>query len=328
MVGCGNISSNYLAHAPIYADDFAIVACCDLDGDRARAVAETAGARALALDDVLADPTIDAVLLLTQPASHAPLALRAIAAGKHTYTEKPLATNRGDAEAVAAAAAACGVLAGCAPDTFLAAPFQAARQAVANGVIGEIVAVSMTSMYGTPETWHPDPSFLYAVGAGPLFDMGPYFLQLLEETVGPVSSVRAATLSARPTRTVASGPLAGTTFTAETPTHVSAVLELERGGIATLVASFEVPAHRMPYFQIHGTAGTLDLPDPNQFTGETMLHLPGVEPRALANTGGVPGRGAGLADLARAVREGREPRASAARGARLVATMEAILNAS
>jgi predicted dehydrogenase len=84
--------------------------CCDGDAAvRARLEPAFPGARFTgSLDEVLADPTLDAVVLATPVKSHAELARRVLAAGKHCFVEKPLAQSVADAEQVVAAAAAAG----------------------------------------------------------------------------------------------------------------------------------------------------------------------------------------------------------------------------
>ena len=136
LIGCGNVSQHYVAGcASLAAVD--LVACTDADPARAAALAATAGLRALALDDLLGDPSIDVVVNLTPPVRHTEVSLAAIAAGKHVYSEKPLATTLADARAIVDAAAARGVRLGCAPDTFLGGGLQTARAVLDAGSIGE-----------------------------------------------------------------------------------------------------------------------------------------------------------------------------------------------
>ena len=74
--------------------------CCDASEDaRARIAPQFPGARFTAeLDDLLADPTLDAIALATPVPTHADLAVRVLEADKHCFVEKPLATTAADAE--------------------------------------------------------------------------------------------------------------------------------------------------------------------------------------------------------------------------------------
>ena len=134
---------------------------------------------------------VDVVLCLTPPDLHAEVARAAIAAGKHVYTEKPLATGVADARAVLDAAAAAGVLVGCAPDTFLGAGIQTIKAALDAGRVGTPALAQVRMLARPPESWHPPPAFLYAELAGPLLDIGPYGVTTAVELVGPVVRVSA-----------------------------------------------------------------------------------------------------------------------------------------
>jgi predicted dehydrogenase len=96
------------------------------------------------------------------------------------------------------------------------------------------------------------------------------------------------------------------------PTHVAGVLEFEMGTIATIVMSFDVWASELPKLEIHGTEGSLSLPDPNQFGGPVRLFGPGRRDWEEVPTDGfeLHRRGVGLADLVEATGAGRPNRAS------------------
>src|SRR3954468_12341605 len=94
LVGCGAISGSYLSAAPSFPV-MKIVACADLSREAAeRKAAEFRVPRVCSVDELLADPSVDVVLNLTVPRSHAEIAIRALEAGKHTYSEKPLGITR------------------------------------------------------------------------------------------------------------------------------------------------------------------------------------------------------------------------------------------
>jgi predicted dehydrogenase len=208
IIGTGNISDAYLKAAPGFPV-LKVVACADINADAARAKAATYGIEAVEVATLLADPRIGIVLNLTTPQHHVGVGLQAISAGKHVYSEKPLAVEMADAAQLVDAAAKAGLRAGCAPDTFLGGSHQTARAALDDGVIGEVVAGSAAMMVPGHEIWHPNPDFYYQPGGGPMLDMGPYYLTCLVNMLGPVAAVTGAVKAAYETRTIGSGPRAG-----------------------------------------------------------------------------------------------------------------------
>jgi len=328
MIGCGVISQQYLASFE-QLPDVQLVAVADLDPARAEAAAEgRAGVRALTVDELLTDAEVDTVLNLTIPAAHADIDLRAIAAGKHVYSEKPFAVTTQEGAEVLVAAQQAGVLVGSAPDTVLGTGTQTARAALDQGLIGAPTAATATMVTPGHERWHPHPDFYYVPGGGPLLDMGPYYIHALVTLLGPVSAVIGAASRPRPERTIGSGPRAGESIPVSTDTHVTGVLVHESGVLSTLVMSFEAVATSAHPIEIHGTEGTLAVPDPNHFDGEvTVRRLAGEGWEPLPVTGGYgeAGRGIGLQDMA--VR-GPELRAGGELGQHVLEVMNAVLESS
>jgi predicted dehydrogenase len=305
-------------------------AVADLDLARARQVATEHGTVALTVPELLASPDVDAVLNLTIPAAHVDIALAALAAGKHVYTEKPFGLDTASARSVLDARTG-GLRVGSAPDTVLGTGIQTARHALDDGLIGDAVGAAVHWSSAGHERWHPAPAFYYQPGGGPLFDMGPYYLTSLITLFGPVARVvgRASRSSRR--RTVAEGTLAGTEIAVDVDTHVTAILEHRSGVTATVTMSFEEWATTAPLFEVYGTAGTLAVPDPNQFSAPVRAWT-ASEPewRELDVTAGYVGggRGIGLADLAHAIGTDEPHRASAELGFHVLEIMEAILLSS
>ncbi|MEO7720350.1 MAG: Gfo/Idh/MocA family oxidoreductase [Pseudolysinimonas sp.] len=311
LIGAGVISTQYLENLTRFADvDVRFVA--DLDLPRAASQAAAFGVPGSGtVDELLGRDDIEIVLNLTVPATHAEVGRRIIAAGKHVWSEKPIALDHASAAELLAEAAAKGLRVACAPDTVLGAGIQTALRAIARGDIGEpLTAITMFHVPG-PEGWHPNPDFLYAEGAGPLFDMGPYYVTTLVHALGSASRVHATASTARDTRTIATGPRAGQQFSVEVPTHHSAIIEFVGGASAQSTFSFQHARARMGFVEINGTEGTLSLPDPNTFDGPTALWRAGsTEPEMLEAEGAAFGRGTGVVELARAIRAGEPERAS------------------
>lgn len=314
VIGAGNISGAYLRTLETLPA-LKVAAVADRDPARAAAAVRlTAGAAPATPEEILGDDDIAVVLNLTPPAAHAQIALAAISAGKHVYGEKPLTADRADAAVVCDAAATAGVRVGCAPDTVLGTGIQTARHGIEQGLIGTPTSALAVFTCIGHERWHPDPEFYYQPGGGPLLDMGPYYLSALVHMLGPVKSVTGAASRPRPNRTVAGGPRAGTTFTSNVDTHITAVLEHEGGALTTLVMSFDVLASRACNIEVHGTGGSLLVPDPNHFDGDVQVSTLDQDGwRTLPASAGYVGsaRGYGLAEMAHALGEDRPHRCSA-----------------
>jgi predicted dehydrogenase len=313
VIGCGNISGIYLKNCTHF-DILNVTACADLDMSRARAKADEYGIRrALTVAELLADPAIEIVINLTTPNAHADIARAALAAGKSVYNEKPLTIRREDARALLTAAAAKGLRVGGAPDTFLGGGLQTCRKLIDDGLIGKPVSAAAFMVCHGHEGWHPDPEFYYKVGGGPMFDMGPYYLTALVSLIGPVRRVAGATQITFPERVITSQPKAGTRISVDVPTHVVGLLEFAAGAIGTIMTSFDVWASELPLIEIHGTEGTLSVPDPNSFGGTVRVRRAGDQAwQAVPLTHGYAenSRGLGVADMAYALRTGHPPRAS------------------
>jgi predicted dehydrogenase len=325
VMGCGSVSAQYLRNGA-RLDALRFVACADLDPAAAGRVAGKHGLDSCAPEELIAREDVDVVLCLTPPDSHTDVALQAIAAGKHVYTEKPLAISLERGRQVLDAAAAAGVLVGCAPDTFLGAGIQTLKAAIEAGAVG-MPAVAQVRMLGSPpEAWHLSPAFFYAELAGPLLDLGPYGVTTAVELVGPVRRITALAARPRATGRIATGPLAGTDFPIVEPTRIGAVLEHDDGVLTTLTASFDLDGPARHGIEVSGSDGTLVGGDPNTFDGPVVLRRvrAGDEPLEL-----VPGlrdnaRGLGLQDLCRAVRDGTPQRASGALGLHVLEVLLAI----
>ncbi|MGC8666726.1 MAG: Gfo/Idh/MocA family protein [Chthonomonadales bacterium] len=331
VIGCGNISDVYLRNcrsSPLLE----VVACSDLLPERAAAKAAAHDIpKSCPVSDLLADPQIELVLNLTIPRAHAEVSLAALRAGKHVYSEKPLAATRALGRDILQEAARRGLRVGCAPDTFLGGGLQTCRQLLDGGAIGEPVGATAFMLCHGHEAWHPDPEFYYKPGGGPLMDMGPYYLTALVSLLGPVARVTGIAGTTFPQRVITSEARRGQVIQVETPTHIAGVLQFAAGPIATLVTSFDVWVSTTPGIEIYGTEGTLVLTDPNGFGGEAKVWR-----RNTGQWSQVPAthgftynaRGIGVLDMAAGIRAGRPHRASGDLAYHVLDVMEGILDAS
>lgn len=311
IVGCGVISKRYAANAAAF-DSYDVVACADSDPARAEALAAEHGLAATSVEALLADDSLDVVLNLTPAGAHFEVSAAALAAGRHVYTEKPLAATLAEAEQLVAEAKRRGLRIGSAPDTFLSGGYQAGRALLDEGAIGKPLSVTAVVVTGGPDSWHPEADAFYRPGAGPLFDLGPYYLTAIAAMLGPISRVAGFASIRTEQRVFGTGPRAGSRFSVTTPTHVTAALELASGAGGTLVASFEGDDEYLFELTVRGTRGTLSFPDPNGFSGRLRLRRPGEDWQEVpyASRGPQDERGLGLHDLVEAIAAERPHRAS------------------
>ena len=331
VVGCGNISAIYFKNgAKLRAID--IVACADLDMEKAKARAEEFEiAKACTPDELMADPEIEIVLNLTVPQAHYSVAMAAIEAGKSTYSEKPLTLAREEAAELLAKAEEKSVLVGCAPDTFLGGGIQTCRKLIDDGWIGKPLAADAFMMGRGPESWHTSPVFYYLKGGGPMFDMGPYYLTALVNLLGPVKTVAGMATMGFEQRTVTSEPLYGTVIDVEVPTHVMGLMEFRGGAVGTIITSFDTMGSQTPRIEIHGSEGSLLVPDPNTFGGPIKIKKTQRgewQDVPLAYGYAENSRGIGVADMAAALRSGRAHRASGELAAHVLDIMHGFHDAS
>lgn len=339
IIGCGNISTAYLKLAPTFKS-LEVRAVADINAEAAKAQAEAFNVRAETVEGLLAASDIDMVVNLTIPAVHYQVTRQILEAGKHAYSEKPLVLTLEEAEDLRALATEKGLRVGSAPDTFLGGAHQLARAAIDSGKTGRIVGGTCHFMNHGMENWHPNPDFFFQPGAGPVLDMGPYYITNLVQMIGPVRAVSGMTAASFPTRTISNGPRNGETVPVDTPTNIHALLEFENGAIVTLGMSWDVWAHRHAEMELYGAEGSLYVPDPNFFGGDVVFTGPDGKTAPLDawdHPFGVPNmemgsgemranyRCAGLADMAAAIDEGRDHRCNIDLAVHVVEVMTAIL---
>jgi predicted dehydrogenase len=325
VVGCGTISDEYLRNLVSFPD-LQVLFCADLDPERAKAQAVKYGVPGVGSTQQAAQhPDVELVVNLTIPAAHAEVAQAALAAGKSVWIEKPLALDTATGLRLLAEADQAGARIGCAPDTVLGAGLQTARRLIAAGAIGVPQTALALMQDPGPERWHHDPEFLFQRGAGPLFDIGPYYLATLATLFGPAGQVAALGRRSQETRIIGRGPRAGTRFGVEVPTHVAALIGYTGGPAASVLLSFDSPLRRHGFVEISGTEATLALPDPNRFDGEIRIRATGSDDwTEVPAAGATAGRGLGVLDMARALRGGEPHRASGELALHVLETMEAI----
>ena len=335
LVGCGVISDIYIENAKNFRS-YEITACADLVNEKAKDKAKTHGIpKVCSVEEIMSDPEIEVVLNLTIPQAHAEINLKALEAGKNVYCEKPLAVELEDGLKTIELAKKKGLKVGCAPDTFLGGRLQMCRKMIDDGWLGRIIGGTANMLCPGHEIWHPGPDFYYKKGAGPVFDMAPYYITALISLLGPVKSISAAAATTYSKREIKSEPLRGTFMDVEVPTYISGIMEFANGAIVNAIVTFDVWDSKLPRLELYGTEGTLSCDDadpyggPNTFEGPVKfrskdesdwLDFPNMIPRRPEATEWprIPtlfkynsnSRGVGLADMTTALQKGRDHRAN------------------
>jgi predicted dehydrogenase len=340
VIGCGNISTAYLQLAPMFAG-FRIAAVADLNAGAAQKQADEFGCRALSVDELLADQSIGLIINLTVPAAHYEVSAAALRAAKHVYSEKPFVLSVTEGQSLLDLAAEQGLRIGSAPDTFLGGAHQAARQQIDAGNIGEIIGGSCYFQSHGMEHWHPEPTFFFQPGGGPVLDMGAYYVSNLVQMLGPVERVVAMAGKPFPTRTVTSEPNPGAVIDVNVDTSVRAILEFEQGAQVSFTVSWDVWAHEHNHMELYGTKSTVYVPDPNRFgdvvrvedgDGETVidpLQVLGVTNFEDNNGSMIANyRGVGLADMVAAIHDNRPHRCNGELALHVVDVLFSILRSA
>lgn len=315
VIGCGDISRVYLNSLVNVFDNTEVVAVSSRGGDSAKRRAEEFNIPVACSNEELLAMDLDIVVVLTDPLNHFPIVEQCLLAGKNTYVEKPISTNTKDAKRLLSLAKEKGLMLACAPDTLLGAGTQMCRRLIEDGLIGKPIASVGQTLNGGPEPWHPNPFFFYKKGAGPLYDVGPYYIGDILYLFGPAKQVCCMAKAAYDKRTIGSMPHKGETIDVEVPTYYACTVLMEDGEICTSLHSFDVPNSRLDTrIEIYGTEGTLLVSPPCDFSGQILFKGNGdSEWREIESTYSYSRdcRGMGVADMADALINGRDHRLSA-----------------
>jgi len=318
LIGCGMISEIYLKNAIERFGNIDMVAVANRSPGPAQKRAEQFNLRVCSVDELLEDPDIQVVMNLTPPDQHFPVSMRILRAGKHVYSEKPLAVSFEQGKTMLTYAREHDLFIGCAPDTFLGGGLQTCRKLIDEGAVGEPFSGQAFMLSCGPEHFHPNPEFFYQPGAGPILDWGPYYLSALIALLGPVKRVGSVGKIVFSERTVEAqdSPRYGETFKVEVPTTVTSILEFAQGAAVNLTMSFDMPFlhHQadLPYIRLYGKKGNLTLPDVNTFDGPIYLREGAEKAREIDVSSGFTEncRGIGLADMIHGIEAGKLYRAN------------------
>ena len=337
VVGCGAISDIYLTNMIHRFDQLEVVACCAKHLERAQAKAQQYGIRACTFEEMLADPTIEMVVILTPAPTHYELIRAALLKGKHVYTEKTMTVEVDQAAELIRLADAQGLYLGSAPDTFLGAALQTARQALDAGRIGQVTSF-LVSVNRDLDYFAGKYSFLLMPGGGICFDYGVYYLTALVSLLGPMGRTAAIVQNNRPVRVNRDfgAPECGQSFRYDNESQVSAVLQTRSGISGVFSLNGDSVRRDRAVFLLYGTDGILKLTCPNEFGGDVVL-LPNVsaddpQPAPVKLDFGFDfaqdSRGVGPAEMADAILSGRPNRASKEMAYHVLDTIQQIMNSS
>jgi len=323
IIGCGKISDAYF-NGGKHSSNLNIKACADLNFDAAKAKAAEHRCEAVSIEALLNDPEIELVINLTIPRAHVEVGIQILEAGKHVYAEKPLAERLDEADKLIAVAAKTGKRIGSAPDTFLFGYAQTARKLIDDNWIGTPTSGTAFMRCGGHESWHPNPSFYYDLGGGPLLDMGPYYITSLVNLLGPIKSVIARTNRASDERIATAEGIKGLRIPVNIDTHATGILEFANGALITMIMSFDTHRGLPEHLTINGTRGSLNAGDPNTYNVPPKVFSPGQSDWVDAPaTHPANARMIGVIDMVDAIQHDRPHRASGELAYHVLEVMEA-----
>lgn len=314
VIGCGAISDIYLRNLKSLFSVIELVGCCDLDVEKCSKMAEKYGIRQMTMEDILADDSIELVVNLTNPKAHYAVIRQLLDGGKNVYTEKVLALELEQAAELVRSANEKGLALGAAPDTFLGAAIQTARQAVERGMLGRVTSCLAQDGrdYGMMGQLVP---FIPQQGGGMGFDVGIYYITALLSILGPVKKVNGFLKFAGEERSIELPSHAefGKKYKVESEIILAGTLQFESGVIGSVQFNSDCIFPEQPVLMICGTEGVLYMADPNTFGGEVYYRAKGSSERiALPQTFGYNenSRGLGVAEMAWSMVSGRKNRAN------------------
>lgn len=315
MVGVGDISGIYLKNFKEKFQGMKLVAVCDLVREKAEKAKEAYGISKIydTMHEMFEDEEIDIILNLTRPYEHFEVSKAALLAGKHVYSEKPLAATFEEGIELVRLAEENNLMLGGAPDTFLGSGIQTCRKLIEDDFIGEPIGAAAFMICHGHESWHPDPEFYYKHGGGPMMDMGPYYITALINLMGGIKNVTGVARTPFKQRTITSAAKKGQIIDVDVSTYITGLMEFDSGAIGSLFTTFDVYYPGSSRFEIYGSKGTLFVPDPNTFGGPIKLLRKEdgeVKEIPLLFDHADNSRGLGLMDMATAIETGTPFRAS------------------
>ena len=202
VIGCGSVSGSYL---PVMVESpyIELVSACDIIVSRAEDRANQFKIPHVFphIDKMLAGPHFDLLVNLTSMPAHYPLNRQGLEAGRHVWSEKPLAVRYEDAKQLLPLARKKNVGLWAAPITVLSPQFEFMARTLAGGKLGRVTAAH--AHYG--HEGHLWSAWFFQKGGGSLYDLGVYNVTSLTGLLGPAKSVVGMTSVCTPVRTLTDG---------------------------------------------------------------------------------------------------------------------------
>jgi predicted dehydrogenase len=211
------------------------------------------------LDEVLADPEVDVYFDTQITSAREASLMRAIEAGKHVYTEKPVAGSLAGALRLARAARAAGVTHGVVHDKLFLPGVIKLRRLVEAGFFGRVLSVRLEFGYWVFEgdlvaAQRPSWNYRADAGGGIVLDMFPHWQYLLTDLFGPIGALYVRTATHIPKRWDESGR----PYEATADDAAYAVLEFTSGAVGSVNSSWAIRVNRRELLelQVDGTHGS------------------------------------------------------------------------
>ena len=261
IIGCGKIAQ--VRHIPEYADhpEAELLGFYDINLERARELAARHGGTAYeTVEELLADPGIQAVSVCAANVAHAELTIAALRAGKHVLCEKPMAITLEECEAMVAEAERAGKYLMIGHNQRLAKAHTVAKQLIDEDLIGRIITFRTTFGHSGPETWSVDPgknTWFFdknKAAMGAMADLGIHKTDLLHFLTGQRvvrTTAKLATLEKRD----GSGNLIGV------DDNAICIYEMSGGCVGTMTASWTYFGPEDNSTVLYGTKGIMRIYD-------------------------------------------------------------------
>ena len=261
IIGCGKIAQ--VRHIPEYAEnpEAKLLGFYDINLERARELAEKHGATAYeTVEELLANPQIQAVSICAANFAHAELSIAALRAGKHVLCEKPMAITLEECESMVEEANKAGKYLMIGHNQRLAKAHAVAKQLIGDGLIGRIVTFRTTFGHGGPETWSVDPgknTWFFdknKAAMGAMADLGIHKTDLVQFLTGQRvvrTTAKITTLDKRD----GSGNLIGV------DDNAICIYEMSGGTVGTMTASWTYYGPEDNSTVLYGTKGIMRIYD-------------------------------------------------------------------
>jgi len=349
LIGCGHIAETYF-RSHKYFNNFKITKCADIKDEAAKKCASTYKIKSLSINQLLNDREIEIILNLTIPKAHYEVAKKALLHNKHVYSEKPMAISLDQGKELLKLAKKKKLYIGNAPDTFLGGGNQKSKEILESNSIGKINLGNAIFAFPGIQSYHPSPEPWFAKKeGGPVIDMGPYYLTALVNLLGPAKEVSGSIMRGVKKRVIGIGPRKGKKFKVLCPTTYLSTIVFKNKAIIRLTLSFDVVVHKRNHIELYGDKGSMIVPDPNMFGGSVYIckklggkwkeyrteKMPlgkiNIRTKSLrANESPINAnyRGAGLAEMAHCIENGKTHRCNGELSVHVLNIIQSIMKAS